>query len=328
MPVASFTRAVAVVAAGLIATAAGHAEQFPSKPIKIVVGFAPGSATDTIARLYGNKLSELLKTPVIVDNKAGGNQMNAIGSVRMSPPDGYTLYAATGSALAMNPAVRKDLPYDPLRDFSFIAFMAVSPGLITVNAALPIRTMEDLVNYAKAKPDALSFGSAGTGSAGHLGGEYLMRQTGIKMVHVPYKSDSEVMREVAAGTVHVGFTTAQFAVPLVGAGKVRAVAADAGQRMSSLPDVPTVAEVKVKGLESLPPYTYFGLVAPAGLPAPVSAMLNEAFNKITAMPDVAKQLHETLQMQPASPLSPEEFKAFVLKEMTKWREVGKNLRLE
>jgi tripartite-type tricarboxylate transporter receptor subunit TctC len=165
----TFARVIAGISVACLFAISAHAQPFPSRPIRIVVGFAPGSATDTIARLYGNKLSEVLKTSVIIDNKAGASQLLAIRTLMAAPPDGYTLMVAGGSGLSVGPGVRKDLGYDPLKDFSLVAFMATSPGLITVNASQPLRTLDDLVQYAKAHPDGLSYSSAGLGSAGHLG---------------------------------------------------------------------------------------------------------------------------------------------------------------
>ncbi|MFT3816607.1 MAG: tripartite tricarboxylate transporter substrate binding protein [Rubrivivax sp.] len=328
MSVHHLLRALAVSGAALLAATAAQAQPFPAKPIKIIVGFAPGSATDTITRLYGQKLSELLKTPVIVDNKPGGLQVQATRTLITSPADGYTLMMGSASGLSQAPGVRHDLPYDPAKDLTPIALLASSPGLITVTAGLPVKSIAELVSYAKAHPGELSYATGGVGSAGHLAGEYFARVTGISMVHVPYKSDAEVARELSGGTVQVSMSTAQFIVPLVASGKVRALAVNAAERLPGLPDVPTVAEVGIKGLEGMSPYTYFALVGPAGLPGAVVSQLNAAVNQISADPEVGKRLRESFSMQPAPATTADGVKAFMMKDLAKWRELGKDLKLE
>jgi len=304
-----------------------QAQPFPSKPIRVLVGFAAGGATDTIARLYGHKLSELLNTPVIIDNKPGASQLVAIRTLRAAPADGYTVAMVGGSALTQGPAVRKDLGYDPLRDFSLIDFIGTAQGTVTVNPALPVKSMAELVAYAKSHPDALTYASAGAGSAGHLEGEYIMKATGTRMTHVPYKSDGEAMRAVASGDVQVAVTTAQLSVPLITSGKARGILVTTTKRFPYMPNVPTITEAKVPGLAGLEPYTFFGMVGPAGMPAAVVSRLNEALNKVSAMPEIAERMRAGLFTEPTGG-TPAAFHAFVEKEYAKWSEVGKGVKIQ
>ena len=323
---ARVTRRVAVLALGAILALPAFAQQFPSKPIRIILAFAPGGTTDTVARLYGQKMSELLGTPIIIDNKPGGQQLVAIRALMQAPPDGYTLFAATGSALAQNPPLRKDLPYDPLKDFSLIGIAVTNPGVIFINVDLPVRSMRELVAYSIANPGKLNYGSAGVGTAGHLAIELLMSITGMKMTHVPYKADSEVIREVIAGNVHVGIMTTLNTVSFVNAGKIRAVAVTTEERLPYLPDVPSLPQTGIKGIIALDPHTFISFVGPAGMPAAVVARLNEAINKVSAMPDVASRVRGTLYAEPAT-TTPASFREFVEKEQVKWKAIAKTVNL-
>ena len=326
MSLAKFIQTLGIIGVVAALAVSSRAQQYPSKPIRIVIGFPAGSATDAIARLYGQKMSEILGAPVIVDNKPGASQLVAIATLQAAPPDGYTLFLGTGSSLAQGPGVRTDLPYDPLKDFSLVGSISTSPGAITVHPSLPVHTIRDLINFAKANPDRLSYSSAGFGSAGHLDGEYFMYLTGTKMVHVPYKADSEAMREVAAGTVQVGMTTVQFVISLFQSGKVRPLAAIATRRLASLPNVPTVAEVDIKGLEGMVPYTFYGLVGPSGLPPAVANQLSDALATVGAMPDVVSRLQEVSYGEPMTG-TPAAFRGFLQKQIAKWRELGKSVTL-
>lgn len=319
-------RASAIAGAISATVILAHAQSFPSKPIRVLIGFPAGSATDTIGRLYGQKLSELLSTPILIDNRPGASQLVAIGVLQSAPPDGYTLFLGTGSSLAQGPGVRSDLPYDPFKDFSLVGPIAAAPGAITVHPAVPAHSIRDLIRFAKANPDKLAYTSAGFGSAGHLDGEYFMFLTGTKMVHVPYKADSEAMREVGVGTVQVGMTTVQFVIPLAHSGKVRPLAAIATRRLASLPGVPAVTEAGIKGLDGMAPYTFYGLVGPAGLSPAVANRLADALAKVGAMPDVVTRLQEVSYGEPMTG-SPDVFRAFLQSQIAKWRELGKSVKL-
>jgi tripartite-type tricarboxylate transporter receptor subunit TctC len=308
------------------ANTTAQAQTYPTRPIRVLIGFSAGSATDAIARLYGQKISDMLGTPIVIDNRPGGSQLLAIRTLQTAAADGYTLFVGVGSSLATGPAVRSDLPYDPLKDFSLLGGLAVSPGAITVHPTVPAQSLRDLINYAKGNPNRLSYASAGFGSSGHFDGEYFMHLTGTKMTHVPYKSDAEAMRELGAGTVQVSFTTVQFVIALAQTGKVRPLAAIASKRLPALPNVPSLAETDIKGLEGLAPYTFYGLVGVTGIPAPVANRLSGAINKAGTMPDVVNRLQEVSYADPM-PGTPETFRAFIQTQITKWRELGKNVKL-
>ena len=198
------------------------ADDYPSKPIKIIVGFAAGGSGDTVARLYGRELSILLKTPVIIENMPSANQLTAIRTLQAAAPDGYTIMSIGASALSMGPAVRSDLGYDPLKAFTFIGLVGEQAGVMIVNPSVPVKNVSEFVSYAKAHPGEMNYSSAGVGSAGHLEALYFSRLTGIKMTHIPYKGDAEAAREVAGGAVQMEMATATLAIPLVKGGKAKA----------------------------------------------------------------------------------------------------------
>lgn len=300
---------------------------YPDRPIKIIVGFSAGSSADALARLYGQKMSDLLKVPVIVDNKPGAGGLLAVRTLRTARADGYTLHAAVGSSLAQGPATRTDLGYDPFKDLTLIGFLGTLPGAIYVGRDVPVSSVAELVAYAKANPGKLSYGSGGLGSASHLLAEYFMSLTDTKMVHVPYKSDDEAALEVATGRLQVAFTNARSILPLVSDGKVRPLAVTDARRLAQLPNVPTVGETGVKGLDALLPFSFIGLVGPAGLPDAVVARLSETINQIAAMPDVVDQMRKTLLVEPKQ-TTPAEFRDFTKKEFTKWQSVAKSIDLK
>jgi tripartite-type tricarboxylate transporter receptor subunit TctC len=302
------------------------AQELPPKLIKIIVAFGPGGTSDSVARLYGQKMAELLNTAVIVENKPGGNQLLAIRALRTSPPDGSTLHAAVGSELVQNPALRKRLSYDPLRDFTLIGLAVTHPGVIFINPDLPVHSIGELVAYSAAHPGELNYGSAGVGSAGHLHAEALLSLTGMRMTHVPYASDSEVIREVMVGRVQMGIMTTVNTVSFIKAGKIRALAVEAATRLPYLPGVPTVAEADVKGLAGLEPHTFEAFVGPAGMPPAVVARINEAINKTSAMPEVVERVRGTLFSEPAT-TTPSSVREFIEKEIAKWKVFGKTVEL-
>ena len=317
---------LAILGLAATATVGAFAQDYPSKPIKIVLGFGPGGIGDLVARLYAQKMSELLKAPVIVDNRPGGNQMTAIRALQNSAADGYTLYLATGSSLVQNPGLRKDLGYDPLKDFTLIAMVDTVPGVIITNPRLPVRSVSELIAYAKVNAGKLNYASAGSGSAAHLAAEVVLGATGVTMAHIPYKSDADMVREVTAGTVQLGIMGAANVAPAIKAGNVRGLAVTTPHRLPELPDVPTLAETGINALAELEPYTLHALVGPAGMPGPIVVRLNETINKISAMPDVESRMRKTLMLEPAAS-TPESLRAFVEKEVTKWAALGKRVKI-
>ncbi|HSV77696.1 MAG TPA: tripartite tricarboxylate transporter substrate-binding protein [Ramlibacter sp.] len=302
------------------------ADTYPSRPIRMMIGFAAAGSTDAVARYYAQKMGEVLKTSVIVDNKPGAGQLLAIRSLATAQPDGYTLYLGTGSAFSQGPGVRKDLPYNPLKDFSLIGLMCTAPGVVVISNKLPVKTLRDLVKLSQVEGSNLNYGSSGVGAASHLQTEYLLKLTGMKMTHIPYKADADIMRELTAGTIHLGISTIQGAMGSITSGRVRALAVTGSRRLKVLPDVPTLTESDYKGLEGIHPYSYYGLAGPAGLPAAVVAKLNDAINKVSGMPDAITHLQERLNFDPETG-SPERFRKYIQEDMEKWAALGKVVKL-
>lgn len=306
-------------------TSGVRAETYPSRPIRILTGFTVG-ATDVLARLYAQKISEEFGTPVVVEAKPGAAQLVAIQALMMAPPDGYTLYLGTGSSLAQGPGMRSDLPYEPLKDFTLISQVASTPGVVVVHPSLPVQNMRDLVNYAEANPGKLNYGSAGVGTASHLQMELLQSHMGIKLTHIPYKNEADMVMAMTQGDVHVAIGTIQGTLPLVTAGKVRPLVVTSRKRVPSLPEVLGLEEQGLEGLEVLDPYSFFGLVGPAGMPSGLVDRLSDVVNRATALPDVAKRVQETLYAEPVVS-SPGAFKTLIEQELEKWAQVGKTVKL-
>ena len=318
--------ALLFLAVALGATAL-QAQPYPSRPIRILVGFAPGGATDLIARLYAQQLKDALNATVIVENQAGASELMAVRTLMSSPPDGYALWLAAGSSLTMGPAIRKDLPYDPAKDFTQIALVATAPGVFFVHPSVPVRTMAELIAYAKDNPGKLNYGSAGVGSSSHLQMEYMLKAAGISMVHIPYKAANESVQAVAGGSVHMGLAPAQPVVVLASDGKVRPIAVTSTTRLNALPNVPTMAEAATGDLKGMSGYTFYGLVGPAKLPNDIVLKINAAINKISVMPDVAEKMREGFSAEPATS-TPATYRQYVDKELAKWREIGKSIKTD
>jgi tripartite-type tricarboxylate transporter receptor subunit TctC len=303
-----------------------HAQQFPSKPIRLILGFGPGGATDVLARFYSQKWSEILKTPVIVDNRPSAGQVIAVKTVMSATPDGYTIFFGTGSAFSQGPGVRTDLPFDPLKDLTLIGLASTAPGVIAVAPNLPVRSVRELIEYSKQNPTKLNYGSSGIGSASHLQTELLMNLTGAKLTHIPYKSAGDITRELQVGTVHVGIMPLEASVAPVSSGRIRALAVTGSRRHKALPDVASVGEAEVKGLEGIDPYTYYGLAGPANLPQSVVLKLNATINAASNMPDVAAHVRERLFNEPVAG-TPESFRKFIETDLAKWKRLRGAVKL-
>ncbi|MBK8739884.1 MAG: tripartite tricarboxylate transporter substrate binding protein [Betaproteobacteria bacterium] len=330
MKLLNFARTLLIAATAFAASASALAQSgaqaYPSKPIRLIVGLAPGSAVDLLGRQYAQKMSEILNTPVYVENKPGAGQILAIRTLEQAPPDGYTLYMAIGSALSQGPGIRKDLPYDPLKAFSFVAQVGTVAGMIYAHADVPVQNVAELISYAKANPDKLSYASAGMGTAGHLCAEYFMFLTGTKLHHVPYRSDPEGAREAAAGNINLSFGVGRAGAPLAETGRLRPIMVIGAQRVSYFPNVLHAGEANVPGLENIGPYSFYGVVGPAGMPAEIVDKLNRAVNQATVSPDQAANL-KNAYIDPIT-ATPQDFRAFVEKEIAKWRKLGENVKIE
>jgi tripartite-type tricarboxylate transporter receptor subunit TctC len=264
-----------------------HAQAYPDHAIKLVVPFAPGGATDILGRLLATGLSERLGQPVVVENRPGAGTVVAGGLVAKAPPDGYTLLLGASTTLTLNPAIRASLPYDPLRSFTPLGLVADMGLVLVAHNDTPARTLPELVALAKAQPDKLSYGSFGTGSSEHFGGEMLKTATGMRMMHVPFNGSSPSLTALMGGQVQVAVDTVVATTPLIKAGKIRPIAVLGAQRLPLLPQVPTVAESGYPGFAA---DTWFAFVAPAGLPAPIQKKLEKALGDTMADPAMKKKL--------------------------------------
>jgi tripartite-type tricarboxylate transporter receptor subunit TctC len=266
------------MAAALCACAlAANAQAYPSKPIRFVIPYPPGGMADTYARAMGQALSDRVGQPVVVENKPGGSLIIGTDAVAKSPADGYTILLASVSSLALNASAFRKLPYDPVRDFSPVAVTFHLPLFLMVNADLPVKSVRDLIAYAKANPGKLSFASLGHGSSLHIAGETFKNMAGIDILHVPYKGTTTALPDLISGRVSMIFDGGAF-LPQVQAGKVKLLAVTSPKRLDSMPDVPTLAEAGVPGYDLS---FWFGVVAPGGTPRPIVDKLSRDLNEIT-----------------------------------------------
>lgn len=319
-------RVLGSLALALFMTASAHAQQFPSRPIRVLVGFGVGGSTDLLARYHGQKLSEVLNVQFIIENKPGANQLPAIQSLITAKPDGYTLGALTGSAFGSGPALRKDLPYDPLRHFTYIGIIATVPAIYSVNKDLPIRDLKELVSYSIANPNKLNYGSAGVGALSHLLIELLVHETGLKATHIPFKANSDIMRELMTGSIHLGLTPFDAAAPMISSGKVKPIAVTGARRQKAYPAVPSLAESGFKGLQDDDPYTMYGMVGPAGMSAPIVSALTGAMVKVSKNPEFDTFMQEKFAAEPASGTAAA-FRSFAERDFEKWKGLAKVIKL-
>lgn len=309
--------AIACTAALPLQAQTTGATGWPTKPVKLVVGYAAGGATDVIARLVAVKLGEQLGQPVVVDNRAGANSNVGAEAVARAPADGYTLYAYT-IANTINASLYAKLGYDPVKDFEPIGMIAKIPNILVVNPKLPVKNLADYVRYAKESKDGITFASSGSGSSIHLSGEMFKMQSQLKMLHVPYRGSAPAVTDLLGGQVDSMFDNTPSALPHVQAGKLRAIAITSAQRSPLLPDVPTLAESGYAGFDV---QSWFALAAPANTPRPVVEQLNGALNKVLDMPDVRQRLQELAATPDAG--TPEKMRSFAVAEIKRWREVVK-----
>ncbi|HVY06963.1 MAG TPA: tripartite tricarboxylate transporter substrate binding protein [Burkholderiales bacterium] len=301
----------------VVSAASAIAQDYPSKPIRLVVPYPPGGFNDTLARTVGQKLTAKWGQAVVVDNRPGSGSTIGTSIVAKAPPDGYTLLVVS-FAFAVNPALYTSLPYD-LADFSPIVLAATTPNLLVANPALPIKSVKDLVALAKSKPGKLNYASAGNGSSNHLSMELFRSLTGTDIVHIPYKGSAPAVTDLIGGQVDVMFDNVPNVLQHVKAGKLRALAVSSRERSAFARDVPTVAESGVPGFEVS---VWFGIVAPAGTPAAVVAKLNAEVNAILKTPEV----RQTFNYQGVQTVggTPQEFTAFIEAQRVKWAKVVKD----
>ncbi len=318
MKARSLLRAAGLCVASLVVSAAALAQAWPSKqPVRFVVPYPPGGASDVTARLLSVKLTEALGQAFVVENRPGANGLIALEYVAKSAPDGYTILMANLGPNAINPAVYRKLPYDAIKDFTPITLTSVVPLVVLVQPTMPVNSMKELIAYAKAHPDKLTYASAGNGSANHLAGEMMKSMASFKMVHVPYKGDAPGLQDTIAGNVSVIFPTVIGGMSQIKSGLLKPIAVTGAKRSSALASVPTVAEGGIPNFEA---NSWGGVMGPANLPPEIVARLNTEIVKILKQPETAVKL--TSMGADIVGSTPEEFASYLKNEVAKWGKVA------
>ncbi|OGA51494.1 MAG: LacI family transcriptional regulator [Betaproteobacteria bacterium RIFCSPLOWO2_12_FULL_62_58] len=312
-------RACALAVLALASIGAAHAQVYPNRPIRAIVPIAPGGGTDTTGRLVLTKLSDALGQQIVVDNRAGGGGTIGAMIAAKALPDGYTFLFGSISTHAVNPAMYKKLPYDHIKDFAPVARIGTVPNVLVVHPALPVKTVGDLINHAKANPGKINYGSAGIGSPPHLSMELFKSITGVNILHVPYKGAGPALAELLGGQTQVMCTSLAGQLPHIKAGRVRALAVTTAKRNAQVPDVPTMIEAGVPGYEVT---IWYAVFFPAGAPKAVIARLNSELVKILNGSDMKERMAQ-IGVDPA-PSTPEELAAFVKAETIKYTKVAQD----
>ena len=297
-------------------------DDYPNRPVRIIVPFAPGGSTDVVARILADKLGNELKQSFVVENRAGAGGNIGADAVAKSAPDGYTLLMGTTGVLAINKHLYKDMPFDPDRDLVPVSYTSLITNILVVNPQVPAKTVPELLKLARSEPGRLTFASSGSGSSTHLSGELFKSMAGVDILHVPYKGSSQALVDVIAGQVTMLFDNAPSSMPFIEQGKLRAVAVTGMKRLPNLPEVPTIDEAGVKGYESL---SWSGIVAPAGTPKRVIDKLNATIEKILRDPEVRQRFAGLGVEAVGGP--PEAFARHVRAESEKWAKVVKTANI-
>ena len=310
---------------GVVASAAA-AQPYPTRPIRAIVGFAPGGATDVMARALGYKLSEVFGQQVIVDNRAGGGGIIAATMAREAPADGHTIFFGTISTLATNVATNPRLPYDPLRDYAPITLTSYNPYFLVVHPSVPAKSVKEFIALARAKPGQMNYASSGTGGGAHLALELFRSQAGLDMVHVPYKGSAPAITELVGGQVQMTFSQPSVSLGHAKAGKLRILGVTSLKPVASWPEAPPIAQAG--GLPSFEATSWQGVVAPAGTPKQIISRLHAEIVKALNSPDLRAKLNA--ESSEAGGIPPEEFAQYIRSEIEKWKRVVKeaNIRIE
>ena len=309
---------LAMAAAGALPLGAA-AQAYPAKPVTIVVPFAPGGTTDILARIVGQGLGAELGQPFVVDNRAGAGGNIGASLAAKAPADGYTLFMGTVGTHAINQALYKKMPFDPVKDFAPLSRVATVPNLLVAHPSQPYKTVKELIAYAKANPGKVTYGSPGSGASPHVSGDLFKSMTGTDLLHVPYKGSAPAMTDLLGGQISIMFDNMPSAIQHVRSGKLRPIAVTTAKRSPELPDVPTIAEAGVPGYEAM---SWFGMFAPAATPQPLLDKLNAALVKVLNQPDVKKKIAE--QGGDVVAETPAQFAAFIKSETAKWGKVVKD----
>lgn len=307
----------AILSILLFNAAAALAQTYPTKPIRLISPWAPGGPADALAREVTTKMSEALGQPFVIESKAGANGEIGTAAVARAAPDGYTILLSHLGPTAISPALRENLPYDPVKDFEPISQVVAGPTLLVVRNDLPVRSVKELIDYAKANPGNLSYGSVGVGSTTHLAGEMLNMAAGIATIHVPYKGSTPILVDLMGGRLAFAFVGISGSLAQARAGQIRAIAISTLKRSPSAPDIPAVAET-LPGFEL---NSWYGMMAPAGTPRPIIERLNRELVRALRMPDVMEWMKKN-GLDPA-PTTPEEHSAYIKSEIAKWAKIVK-----
>lgn len=312
-----FVRGVGALALAFTVSGA-HSQAYPSKPMRIIVAFPPGGSTDIFARLMGQKYTETWGQPVLVDNRPGAAGMIGTELGAKAAPDGYTILLGSGGPLTINPSLFAKVPYDPLKDFAMITGISAVPNVLAVHPSVPVKSINELLALARARPGAINFASTGNGTPGHLGVELFKMMTKVDMQHVPYKGAASATTALVGGEVSLTLTTTPAMLPHVKAGKVRALAVSTAKRIGSLPDVPTIAESGLPGFEVV---SWYGLVVPSATPGDIVSKLSAESQRIVRAKDVEDRIRAT-GAEPA-PWTSAEMLQLIRSEISKWAKIIK-----
>ncbi len=310
--------AVALAASLAVYASQGLAQAYPNRAVRVIIPAPAGSPGDIIARAIGDRLAQAFSQPFVVDNRAGANYGIGTEAVAKSAPDGYTLLM-TASPHTINPALYPSLPFDPIKDFSPITLVAVTPLVLVVNPALPVKSVAELLAYVKARPGKVNYGSAGNGSTLHLAGEMFNKQGGVQMVHVPYKGVTQAVTDLLGGHVSLMFPGGPIALPHVKSGKLRALATTGSMRTAAAPDLPTVAEAGLPGFDIA---AWYGMLAPVNTPTAVITRVHGEVVKMLKTPEL-KERWTGLGADVVYQDTPEQFGAFLRADVAKWAKVIK-----
>ena len=309
----------------LVSASWAGAQPFPNKSLRMVIHFPPGGPTDFVGRALAQKLTEGWKQQIIVENRPGAGGIIGIEAVLRSPPDGYTLLFGTSGSLALAPALNPKLPYNVFTDLAPITLVVINPQILVVHPSLPVRSVQDLIKLAKAKPGQINYGSVGPGSPQHLGMELLKSMAGVNLVHIPYKGTAPAMTELIAGQISAMFNSMPSVLPHIATGRLRGIAVGSAKRSPAAPDIPTVAESGLKGFQYV---TWYALLAPAATPKDVIAKINADAVRILSQPDMVERFAS--QGAEPAPGTPEALAQFMRAEHDGWKKVIKtaNIKLD
>jgi tripartite-type tricarboxylate transporter receptor subunit TctC len=314
----------AVIATGWLLPASVLAQAWPNKPIRLLVGFAPGGGTDIVARALGPKMSEVLGQQIVVENRPGASGTIAADLAAKSAADGYTLLMGHSNSNAIAPFVLSKLPYDAAKDFTPITYIGYVPNVLVVHPSVPAKSVAELVEIAKAKPGAYTYASSGIGSTQHLAGALFAKITDTQLNHIPYKGSGQAVVDLIAGQVNMNFDTMPPVLPHIREGKLRALAISTPQRLTQLPDVPTFGEVGIRGFDVT---NWYSVMGPKDLPKDIVAKVNDAVKKAMADPEIRPKL-EAQGVQFGGAQSPEEFSGFIKAELAKYQKLVKELNIK